>query len=119
MSEIYDKTFIKKLKLGPKEVRDQCTGAAFDGQYFHLGCLEVFSRMVVENVKGAATTATEVNSFIEWLLCTWDPAHRMELVINDIRVNRVGVDVELMITPWYSQAPKDIAAMYATSSYVK
>jgi hypothetical protein len=101
------------------EIRDQCTGAAFDGRYFHLGCPEVFSRMVVENAKGAAGTGAEVNDFMEWLLCTWDPAHRIELVANDIRVDRAGLDVELMPVPWYSQTPKDISAMYATCSYGK
>ena len=75
--------------------------------------------MVIENAEGAATIAAEVNNFVEWLLCTWDPAHRMELVANDIRVDREGLDVELMAVPWYSQTPKDIAAMYATCSYGK
>ena len=65
MSDIYEKTFVKKLKLGPADIRDQCTGAAFDGQYFHLGCLEVFSRMVVEKAKGAVPTGAEVNNFWE------------------------------------------------------
>jgi hypothetical protein len=67
MTEIYDKTFVKKLKLGPAEIKDQCTGNVFDGQYFHFGCPEVFSRMVIEKAKGAVTTATEVNSFVERL----------------------------------------------------
>ena len=58
MSEIYDKTFVKKLKLSPADIREECTGAAFDGQYFHLGCPEVFTRMVVEEAKGAAATGT-------------------------------------------------------------
>ncbi len=31
MSNIYDKTFVKKLNLSPADIRDQCTGAAFDG----------------------------------------------------------------------------------------
>ena len=99
MTNIYDKILVQKLKLGPAYIRDQCTGAAFDGQYFHLGCLEVFSRMVVEKAKGVAATGDEVDRFLEWLLCTWDPAHRMELVANDIRVDREGVDVELMVVP--------------------
>ncbi len=60
-----------------------------------------------------------VNNFVEWLLCTWDPAHRMELVANDILVDREGVDMELMAVPWYSQTPKDITTMYATFSYGK
>ena len=85
----------------------------------HLGCPEVFSRTVVEKAKGAATTGDEVSMFLEWLLCTWDPAHRMELVANDIRVDREGVDVDLMAFPWYSQTPKDIASMYVACSYGK
>ena len=48
MSKIYDKTFVKKLKLSPVDIKEQCTGAVFDGQDFHLECPEVFSRMVVE-----------------------------------------------------------------------
>ena len=64
MEEINDKTFVKKLKLGPTDIRDPCTGAAFDGQYFHLGCSEVFSRMVVEKAKGSAAIASEVDSFM-------------------------------------------------------
>jgi hypothetical protein len=75
--------------------------------------------MVVEKANGSAATAAEVDSFMEWLLCTWDPAYRMELVANDIRVDREGVDVELMVVPWYSQTPRDIAVMYATWSYDK
>ena len=43
----------------------------------------------------------------------------MELVANDIRVDREGVDVELMAVPWYAQTPKDIAVMYATCKYGK
>ena len=88
MIEIYVKTFVKKLKLGPANIRDLCTGATFDGQYLHLECPEVFSRIVVETAKGATSIGDEVNRFVEWLLCTWDPAHRMELVANDIRVDR-------------------------------
>jgi hypothetical protein len=36
MGQIYDETFIKKLGLTPAEIREQCTGAAFDGANFHL-----------------------------------------------------------------------------------
>jgi len=43
----------------------------------------------------------------------------MELVANDIRVDREGVDVELVDVPWYSQTPKNIVAMYATCNYGK
>ena len=63
MTYIYDKILVQKLNLGPTDIRDQCTGAGFDGQYFHLGCHGVFSRRVVEKAKGAATTGAEVDSF--------------------------------------------------------
>jgi hypothetical protein len=65
MKEIYDKTFVTELKFGPSHITDLCTGVVFDGQYFHLGYLDVFSRMVVEKAKGSATTGAEVDSFVE------------------------------------------------------
>ncbi len=43
----------------------------------------------------------------------------MELVANDIRVDRQGVDVELMSFPWYAETLKDISAMYACCNYGK
>ena len=43
----------------------------------------------------------------------------MELVTNDIRVDRHGVDVEAISVPWYAQIPKDMFAMYACCSYGK
>jgi hypothetical protein len=49
----------------------------------------------------------------------WDPTHRLELVTGDIRVDKLGVDVELMAVPWYAETPKDIDAMYACCSYGK
>ena len=42
-----------------------------------------------------------------------------ELVANDIRVDKLGLDVELMYVPWYAQTPKDISAMYACCTYGK
>ncbi len=53
------------------------------------------------------------------MLFTWDPAHRLEIVANDICIDKLGVDIELMFVPWYAQIPKDIDAMYACWSYGK
>ena len=53
------------------------------------------------------------------MFSTRDPAHRLELVANDIRIDKVGVDVELIFVPWYAHIPKDIAPMYACCSYGK
>ena len=67
----------EEIEASPADIRDLCTGAAFDGKFFHLGCPEVFSIIVVEKAKGAAATGDAVKSFVEWLLCTWDLAHRI------------------------------------------
>ena len=38
MTQIYDNILVKKLRLSPEDIRQQCTGATFDGQYFSLNC---------------------------------------------------------------------------------
>jgi hypothetical protein len=53
------------------------------------------------------------------LLCTWNPAHQLELVANDIRIDKLGVDDELMFVLWYAQIPKDISSMSPCYSYGK
>ena len=53
------------------------------------------------------------------MLCTWDPAHKLELVVNDFRVDKLGLDVELMSVPLYAKIPKDIFVMYACCNYGK
>ncbi len=75
--------------------------------------------MVIERVKKTTATAREKTELLEVLLCTLDPAHCLELVTNDICVDRHTVDVELMSVHWYAQTPKDISAMYACCSYGK
>ncbi len=74
---------------------------------------------MIERDKGTTVTASETAGLLEWLLCTWDPAHRSELVANEIRADRLGLDVELASVPWYAQIPKDISAMYACCNYGK
>ena len=101
------------MELTLKEIRNQGTGAAFDGQYFSLNAPNVLAKIMIERATGTTATAKETAGLLEWLLCTWDPAHRLELVANDIRVDRLGLDVELASVPWYAQIPKDISAMYA------
>ena len=91
--QIYDETFIKKLGLTPKEIWDKCTGAAFDGAYFHLNNHGHLAKRIVEKAKGALATRSEIRDLVEWLLCTMDPAHRPELVANNFRVDKCGVHV--------------------------
>ncbi len=42
MTDIYDKTFMKKLNLGPGDIKDQCTGAVFMANTFILADLSYF-----------------------------------------------------------------------------
>ena len=102
MGQIYDETLIKKLGLTPAEIREKCTGAAFDGAYFHLNSPNHLDKCIVEKAKGSPATRADIRNLTEWLLCTWDLAHRLELVTNDIRVDKLGVDVELLYVPWYA-----------------
>ncbi len=113
MNHIYKDTFITKLGLTPEEIMDRCTWAAFDGQYFSLNCHEAIAKRMIEGAKGGLASIAEVQNRKEWMLCTWDPAHRLELVKGDIRVDKLDVDVELTSNPWYAQTPKDISAMYS------
>jgi hypothetical protein len=91
---MYDEISVKKLGLIPAKTREQCTGVTFDGEYFHLNNLDHLAKRIVEQAKGAPATRSEIrNLMVEWLLCTWDPAYRLELVANDIRVNKLNGDV--------------------------
>ncbi len=117
MGQIYEETFVNKLDLSPAKIREQCTGAAFNGAYFHLNSPDNLAKRIVEQAKGAPATRSEIRKSVEWLLCTSDPAHQLELVANDIRIDKLGVDVEIMFVPWYAQIPKDIVAIYACCSY--
>ena len=71
----------------------------------------------MEKAKGALATRSEIRHLVEWLLCTWDPVHRLELMANDIRIDKLGVDVELMSVLWYAQTLADITAMHACYIY--
>ena len=58
ISEIYKKTFVKKLGLSPEDIRNQCTLAAFDRQYLSLNVLEALAKRMIERAKGTTTTVT-------------------------------------------------------------
>ncbi len=74
---------MKKLEQMPHEIRQHCTRATFDGQYFSLNAHEALAKMMIERTKGTSATARDTLELLEWLVCTWDPAHRLELVANN------------------------------------
>ncbi len=78
---------------------------------FILVVLRSFQEWLLKKQREMQQPGPRLTVFWESLLCAWDSAHRMELVANGIRVDREDVDVELMVVPWYSQTPKDIAAI--------
>ena len=51
MGQIYDETFIKKIGLSPAENMEKCTGATFDGAYFHLNSPDHLAKWIVEKGK--------------------------------------------------------------------
>jgi hypothetical protein len=57
---------------------------------------------MVEPPKGGRAMRQEIQDSAEWMLCTWDPPHMLELVVNDIRVDKLGLDMKLMFVFWYA-----------------
>jgi hypothetical protein len=74
---------------------------------------QVLATRIVQEANGSQASRTKIKNCMEWMLCTWDPAHRLELVAKDIRLDRLGVEVQFISVPLYAQTPKDISAMYA------
>jgi hypothetical protein len=105
------------LDLIHAKIKARCAGAALDDQYFSLNSPKAIAKRMIEAVTGGPASATEVQNLMQWMLCKWDPAQRLELNTGDIRVDKLEVDVELMVVPWYAQTPKNISAMYACCSY--
>ena len=79
MNKIYDDAFIKKLRLTQAKVGSRCTGVAFDGHFFSLDIHEALAARMIEATE-FYTSTTEVQSLMQWLLCTRHLAHRLERV---------------------------------------
>ena len=84
-----------------------------------MKCLEVLATRFVQEASEGQVTRTEIQNVMEWMLCNWDPTHRLELVTKSIRLGRLVVDVKFIVVPWYAQTPKAIFAMYACCNYGK
>eukprot|EP00854_Cymbomonas_tetramitiformis_P018313 gene18313-21839_t len=70
---IYNTVLTKQYKFSPEMLKQQLTGGAFDGQYFTLG---------VNN-----ELAVRVGNSSSWLMFAWDGAHKLELVLGDVRAD--------------------------------
>ena len=70
MGQIFDETFVNKLGLRSAEIWEQCTGASFDGAYFHLNIPDHRAKRIVEKAKGSQSTRSEIRNLKKWLLCT-------------------------------------------------
>ena len=66
---------------------------------------------------------------MRWLLCTWDPAHRLELCLADVRADKPAVaeylegggegDHGLPRISWYKPIAGHISELYNKYSYGK
>ncbi len=65
MGRIYDDNFVNKLGLNLAKIREQCTGAAFDGAYFHLNNPHHLAKHIVENANGSQGTRSEIRNLNE------------------------------------------------------
>jgi hypothetical protein len=84
------------LNLTVSEYSKQLTGGGWDGQYFSLGVPEAFFNL---------TTGLSNN----WFLPVWDPAHKGELALGDVRAGADHTDINLNSTAWYAELPKLLA----------
>jgi hypothetical protein len=118
--DIFEGALMQHLGFTREELRQQLSSFAADGQYFCLGCPEHLARLML-NVSGnlSAEDTSAVVRMVEWLLCTWDPAHRMELSLKSVREDKEGVDEELNSVSWYPPIPRDISQVYSNISYGK
>jgi hypothetical protein len=77
------------LRFTREELAQQLVGFAADGQYFANNGSEEIAKQLLPEVERNDHAA--VQRMMEWLLCTWDAAHRLELTIGDVRKDKMCV----------------------------
>jgi hypothetical protein len=77
------------LRLTRKELAQQLVGFAADGQYFANNLAEEIAKHLL--LEADQNDLEVVKRMMEWLLCTWDAAHRLELTIGDVRKDKMCV----------------------------
>ncbi|CEO98804.1 hypothetical protein PBRA_006918 [Plasmodiophora brassicae] len=80
---------VAKVLPHESEYRERLTGMAFDGQYIRDG------------VPAAVRDIVSSESSSSWLTSVWDPAHIVELAVNDVRKDKTGT-IPLNNVEWYS-----------------
>lgn len=112
---------MKKLGFSKHQLRQQMTSFAADGQYFALAIAQHIAHLLLkdEHGDGPAFISEEVEYAMQWLLCTWDPAHRLELVLKDVRKDVLSVHEELPELKWYGEIAMDVNEIYSKFTYRK
>ena len=100
------------LGLTPNKALQQFVGFAADGQYFN-------NNVVEHMVQSFKKQDVDVQDMVEWIMPSWDPAHRLELVIGDARKDAEGVGVALPTIGWYSLISVAISDIYTKFAYGK
>ena len=100
------------LGLTPDKALQQFVGFAADGQYFN-------NNVVEHMVQSFKKQDVDVQDMVEWIMPSWDPAHRLELVIGDARKDAEGVGVALPTIGWYSLISVAISDIYTKFAYGK
>ena len=90
------------LRFNKGSLRHDLLGFAADGQYFAVN--------TVEHIGGSLCGKSpedmnedhcddDVLKMMQWMLCTWDGAHMLELALSDVRQDKQGVGVKLHEVP--------------------
>ena len=91
-------------------------GFAADGQYIQNN----FGREMAEWIlreRGLSIDQESIDLLVQWILCTWDGAHRLELGINDVRKDKDGVGEQLNEVEWYKHVSGVISDIYSRYNY--
>ena len=90
--------------ISVEELAQRLAGCAFDGQYI----LEGVHAVLLKIVGGKLT----------WCTVRWDPAHQVELALNDVRMDKTGVS-KLRTVEWYKPLSESISLLVNSFQYGK
>ena len=90
--------------IPPEELPQRCAGFCFDGQY------------LCEDVPGALCSLLGLKFIFHTFF--WDKAHLLELVINDVRLDKTGL-VTLQSVDWYAPLSETVALLLNSFQYGK
>ena len=102
LAEVIEKGITKFVSR--EELQQRIAGFSFDGQY------------LCEGVQGELCKLLALS--LSWHLVQWDAAHLIELVLNDVRLDKIGTETMFSVE-WYGPLSELIAHLINPFQYGK